>query len=125
MLEAVPVRSPRASLLACAALTFACGAASDPRPADWSYIHAAIVAPSCATASCHSAYVAAGTLVFEDAAETRRTWLAKPYVTPGDPNSALMDLLEGRERDRMPPDAPLPTADIELIRRWIEEGAQP
>jgi len=125
MLDAPPVRSPRALFLAAAsALALACGGA-DTRPADWSYIHAAIVAPSCATASCHSASAAAGGLAFDDAAETRRLWLSKPYVTPGDPNSALMALLEGRERDRMPPDGPLPAADIELIRRWIEEGAQP
>jgi hypothetical protein len=125
MLDHPRVRSPRALLLTCsAALALACGGA-DTRPADWSYIHAAIVAPSCATASCHSAFVAAGGLAFDDAAETRRLWVTRPYVTPGDPNSALMALLEGRERDRMPPDAPLPQADIDLIRRWIEEGAQP
>jgi hypothetical protein len=111
----------RSVALACAAT--ACGA--DTRPANWSYIHAAIITPSCATASCHSAFTAAGGLSFADAAESRRLLLAKPYVTPGDPNSALLFLLEGRERDRMPPDGPLPVADIELIRRWIEEGALP
>jgi hypothetical protein len=107
-----------------AALACACGGA-DTRPADWSYIHAAIIAPSCASASCHSAFVAAGGLAFDGAEETRQLWLSKPYVTPGDPNSAILFLLEGRERDRMPPDVPLPPADIELIRRWIEEGARP
>jgi len=106
------------------ALACACGGA-DTRPADWSYIHAAIVTPSCATASCHGASASAGGLAFDDAVETRRLLLSKPYVTPGDPNSALLFLLEGRERDRMPPDGPLPQPDIELIRRWIEEGAQP
>ena len=48
-----------------------------------------------------------------------------PYVTPGDPNSPILYLLEGRERDRMPPDVPLPPPDIALIQRWIEEGANP
>ena len=124
MLDAPTVRSPRALLLFGSVLAFACGGA-DTRPAEWSYIHAAIVTPSCATASCHSAAAVAGGMKFDDPVETRRLWLAAPYVTPGDPNSALMALLEGNERDRMPPDAPLPDADIELIRRWIEEGAQP
>ena len=43
----------------------------------------------------------------------------------GDPTSALIPLLEGDERTRMPPDAPLPQADTDLVRRWIEEGAPP
>ncbi len=110
--------------LTLSALACACGGA-DTRPADWSYIHAAIVVPSCASASCHSASTKAGRLAFDDAVETRHTWLSAPYVTPGDPNSSILYLLEGRERDRMPPDVPLPPPDIALIRRWIEEGANP
>jgi hypothetical protein len=35
-----------------------------------------------------------------------------------------MALLDGDERQRMPPDAPLPADDIELIRTWILAGAQ-
>ena len=49
--------------------------------------------------------------------------LARDFVIPGDPASTLMSLLEGDERRRMPPDAPLPRADIHLIRAWIEDGA--
>ena len=124
MLEPSGVRSPRTLLLALSALACACGGA-DTRPADWSYIHAAIVVPSCASASCHSAFTHAGGLAFDDAAATRLKWLQAPYVTPGDPNSPILYLLEGRERDRMPPDAPLPPPDIALIQRWIEEGANP
>jgi hypothetical protein len=100
-----------------------CGGA-DERPADWSYVHAAIVVPSCATAGCHSENRKAGGVSFGTAPESAQLLLSEQYVTPGDPNSALMQLLEGRERNRMPPDAPLPDADIELIRRWIVEGAK-
>jgi len=128
MLESLDVRSPGAflpSLLpALAALACACGG-PDQRPAEWAYIHAAIVVPSCASASCHSNGTRAGGLTFEDRAETHRTWVREPYVIPGDPDSPIIYLLEGRERDLMPPSAPLPPVDIELIRRWIVEGANP
>jgi cytochrome c len=127
MLGSAGVRSPALlpSILLVAALAGACGGGDDHRPAEWAYIHAAIVVPSCASASCHGAGTAAGGLDFEEAGATYQTWLEAPYVTPGDPNSAILYLLEGRERDRMPPSSPLPRADIELIRRWIVEGANP
>lgn len=115
----------RLSLTALALLACACGGGADARPVDWRYLHAAIVAPSCASASCHSAGTKAGGLALDDAAESHRALLERQFVRPGDPNSPLLYLLEGRERDRMPPDNPLPRADIELIRRWIEEGASP
>ncbi|HVE87601.1 MAG TPA: hypothetical protein VND93_32310 [Myxococcales bacterium] len=125
------MRSPRAlaswiPVLAGAlgALACACGG-EDTRPAQWRYLHAAIIAPSCASASCHSRGTQAGGLAFEDQAMTYQTFLEGQYVIAGDPQSPLIYLLEGRERDRMPPDNPLPRADIQLIQRWIEEGAMP
>ena len=47
----------------------------------------------------------------------------RQYVIPGDDSSTLLLLLDGNERTRMPPDAPLPAADIDLVRLWIEQGA--
>jgi len=48
-------------------------------------------------------------------------------IVPGHPGaSVLMDFIEGKRgpRQRMPQDsAPLTTAQIELVRRWIQEGA--
>ena len=103
------------------------GCAGDPnaRPASWDYIHAAIIAPNCATSSCHSSLAATAGVVLDDADVAYRA-LTDPkhnYITPGDPGSTLMSLLEGDERPRMPPDAPLPQADIDLVRAWIEAGA--
>ena len=50
-------------------------------------------------------------------------------IIPGDPErSLLMHFIEGRrgETFRMPLDAPpLTRAQIDLIRRWIAEGAKP
>jgi hypothetical protein len=107
------------------AVCFAIGCAADPseRPATWSYLHAAVVAPSCATASCHSERAATAGLVLDDADAAYDALVARRFVIPGDPASALMSLLEGEERPRMPPDAPLPAADIDLVRTWILEGA--
>ncbi len=48
-----------------------------------------------------------------------------PFVVAGQPDqSQLMFLLDGSEIKRMPPDAPLVAADIDLIRAWIVAGAK-
>lgn len=101
------------------------GCMGDPsdRPATWDYVYATVIAPSCATSSCHSERAATASVVLDDVSTAYRTLLDRGFVVPGDPASTLMALLEGAERDRMPPDAPLPAADIELVRAWIESGA--
>jgi hypothetical protein len=103
----------------------ACSADPLERPATWSYLHPAIVAPSCATSSCHSGLVETAGFAFDDRESSYARLLELRFVVPGDPTSALIPLLEGDERTRMPPDAPLPQADIDLVSRWIEEGAPP
>ena len=45
------------------------------------------------------------------------------FVTPGNENSGLLALLRGGAVPLMPPDAPLPQADVELIEEWIVLGA--
>ena len=101
------------------------GCAGDPadRPAKWSYIHSAIVAPACATSSCHSALVETAGIALDDRDASYQQLIDLQFVIPGDPTSALIPLLEGDERPRMPPDAPLPEADILLIKAWIDAGA--
>lgn len=79
--------------------------------------------PNCATSSCHSSLAETAGLTLDDPEESYKELLARNFVVPGDPSSTLMSLLEGEERRRMPPDAPLPAADIELVRLWIEAGA--
>lgn len=106
-------------------VTLAIGCAADPseRPATWSYLHAAVIAPNCATSSCHNQRTATAGVVLDDADTAYAHLIERQFVVPGDPASTLMLLLEGTERRRMPPDAPLPAADIDLIRTWIAEGA--
>lgn len=115
----------RPLLLALVATALAAACTGDPaeRPATWAYLHPAIVAPSCATSSCHSERVETAGVALDDADEAYDDLIVRRFVVPGDPASTLMSLLEGDERGRMPPDAPLPAADIELIRIWIEAGA--
>jgi hypothetical protein len=113
----------------------ACG--EDDRSASWSYIHTAIISTSCVTSSCHtkenaqadvdlhsqrSAYkVLVGQRCDPDNPPDRE----RNYVAPGQPDrSHLIYLLRGVESSgQMPPDRPLPEGDIELIERWILEGA--
>jgi hypothetical protein len=50
--------------------------------------------------------------------------MERPLVTPYDPaGSRLVNMLRARNAPRMPPDRPLPEADIELVERWILNGA--
>jgi hypothetical protein len=120
--------SRRRSLALCAAtaglLLVSCDPTSD-RPLEWSYLHPAIIAPSCATSSCHSELAETADLALDDAETSLDTLLDRQYVLPGDPDSPLIYLLEGNERPRMPPDAPLPRTDVDSIRAWIEQGAPP
>lgn len=101
----------------------ACTADPMDRPATWSYLHAAIIAPNCATSSCHSSLATTAGVVLDERDDAYAALIDRQFVIPGDPASALVDLLEGNERRRMPPDAPLPAADIDLVRVWIESGA--
>lgn len=114
-------------MAAVATLLAACGSETDDRPVTWSYISAAIITPNCATASCHSRHTATGGLQLEGASESYviLTGYGGNYVFPGYPErSKLVYLLRGKDTWRMPPDQPLPEADIELIERWILAGAK-
>jgi len=107
------------------------------RPARWSYIHAAIVAPSCATAGCHSKItsIAGLDLSSREGAYTILTArvCGEPEPAQGAPHnfivpyapeaSRLYHQLLGQNTDRMPPDTALPAVEIALIAQWIEEGA--
>lgn len=109
--------------LFCLGALTACTSRPDDRPATWSYLHAAVIAPSCATSSCHSERAATAGVVLDDRTWSFRILLDRDFVVPGDPASPLMFLLAGDERPRMPPDAPLPAVDVQLIETWISDGA--
>jgi hypothetical protein len=68
------------------------GCSGDPRPAEWSYISAAITAPNCATSSCHSRATAAAGLDFSDAGRGYRS-LTALYVWIPNPTAAELKTL--------------------------------
>lgn len=119
--------------LACAgglAILASIAGCADPgeRDANWDFIHAAIIEPSCATASCHSSLSKTAGVNLEDVDEAYDFLVSENdepgFVIPMDENSALLYLLNGNERKLMPPDGPLPKADIDLIKEWISQGAE-
>lgn len=110
--------------LGCAVVAAGCGSATDTRPAQWSYISTAIIQPSCATANCHSDLSQRSGMNLDDIRNGYYQLVGRYFVLQNRPeDSALMALLRGEGSRRMPPDFPLPEADIDLIGRWIEDGA--
>jgi hypothetical protein len=120
-----------------ALLAGACGNAMDDRPPTLDYITETILAPSCATAECHSAFKRQVGDVFDTPAAARRTIVANALVAypddVADPARSFLVttltvgspsiLSPGSGNVRMPYDAPMPDADIRLIEAWIAAGA--
>ena len=98
-----------------------CGGAIDDRPTKWSFISATIIEPTCATANCHSAITQRASVDLSERDVGYKTLVDRRFVLPGDTteSSAVLYLMNGQGSLRMPPDAPLPGADIDLISRWI------
>ena len=118
--------SPRLAVLAglAALLAVGCGGTTDDRPPKWSFISATIMEPSCATVNCHSAITQRASIDLHAKDVGYYTLLNGFYVIPTDvTGSSLVYLLNAAGSLRMPPDNPLPAADILLIERWIEAGA--
>lgn len=126
-------------LLALVLLTSACIAGTDqlpdesctadPSPPTWAYVSAAVMQPSCGTATCHSTLTQEAGVILDSPALGYRSLvqaMPEPFVQPGAPqDSRVMYLLDGVDvARRMPPDAPLPAGDVELVRRWICAGAE-
>lgn len=121
------------------ALGIGCG--EESRPATFSYIAPVLLAPNCATSSCHGPGAAVAGLDFStvDAsfkglrgqrlpkrgkAETADDERFRVMVVPGNPSeSRLVNMLRARGANRMPPNRPMAEADIRLIEEWIASGA--
>ena len=131
----------------------AAGCGVDERPANWTYISTVIMEPSCATVSCHSRAAAVAGLDFSDpergytSLTKLKVWVVnpdgtpedgcknikgtvvcqrgfRPMITPYNPEqSRIINMMRGRNAARMPPDRPLTEASIELVERWIRNGA--
>ena len=118
---------PRLAVLAAVAALLAegCGGSTDDRPAKWSFISATIMEPSCATVNCHSEVSQRAGVDLHARDIGYYTLKNGFYVIPKNSDaSSLMYLLNASGSLRMPPDNPLPAADIALIQKWIDDGAQ-
>lgn len=112
------------------AIAAACGT-TDDRPRTAPYVTDAILVPYCGRASCHSADSAARGLAFDSipnakkafAAMVERDGVTWQVVVPGDSQSSRLYRVLHDTNAPMPPDVPLPDADIELIKAWIDDGA--
>jgi hypothetical protein len=139
------------ALVLAGVLAIGCG--QDHRPATWDYISTIIFQPTCASGSCHSpsAALAGIDLSSPDRGYTSLTqlwvWIVDPTGTPEEgcrvrdgtvlcqrnhrglvvpyvpSQSRLVNMLRARNAPRMPPDRPLAEGDIELVERWILDGA--
>lgn len=116
-----------------------CGGTQDDRPAQWSFISPAIIEPACATVNCHSAITHQGGVDLSNSTIGYQTLVGSAYTTndagayvggytfvqPNYPQySTLITLFNAVGSMRMPPDNPLPQADIQLISDWIQKGAK-
>ena len=132
MLPAGPPRSRRSiSLLFASSVSLlgglfvaGCGSETDNRPARWSYISAAITEPYCATVGCHSQVAQRAGVDLSAPDIGYHSLVDRHFVIPNQPDqSAVIALMHAQGSTRMPPDLPLPEVDIQLIERWISDGA--
>ncbi len=120
-------------------LSAACDSVDD-RPATLQYITPAILEPSCAKAECHSSFKMEVGDDYSSVEAARNTMIENAQVLFPDntkfgdnsPSFLVTELTTGNPsildptsttKIRMPYDEPLPLEDIELIKRWIEDGA--
>lgn len=103
----------------------------DDRPLTLEYVVVTVLRPSCSNAQCHSSFKYEFEYRF-DTVEHAQESLAGAngnLVTPGDAEASFLFNVLVRETQsdgsapRMPYDQPLPTADIALIKQWIDQGA--
>lgn len=101
----------------------ACDQTDNDRPATLEYITLAILQPSCSQYTCHSSYRNTKGYAFDTVEAARRSLQGIVDTSDPDPASSFLYQVLTRTRLRMPYDAPLPQKDIDLIARWIMDGA--
>lgn len=112
-----------------AALAASCGDA--PKLSE---IETEVFAKSCAFSTCHKGASPAGGLALDGPAYENLVGVAatgapgKKRVVPGDPDNSYivekMTKAKPQSGEQMPPTAPLSDEKIEMIRAWIEAGAE-
>jgi hypothetical protein len=118
----------RAIVVALSISIVACATGPDTRPETADYIIEAILVPYCGRGGCHSSETRARNMAFDTIAGSKAalqtSQRGQTMVVAGSPQgSRLFTVLIDSNRI-MPPDVPLPQADIDLIAKWITDGAQ-
>lgn len=122
----------RWSALAVMLAALGCGTTDDDRPRDAQYITEAILAPTCGGVGCHSTFSQENGVVLDTYDAMRTTMIYHPLLSfqsddydPADPDDAVLIIWLtqtdpfGRGIGRMPYDAPMPNADVDLLKAWI------
>jgi phosphate uptake regulator len=117
----------RLVLVAAVALA-ACTQSDNDRPATLEYITEAILQPNCGQYTCHSSFRRAKGYAFDTIAAAQASLAptdpgAAQVINKSDPAASFLYQVLIRKVKRMPYDAPLPQKDIDLILKWIEDGA--
>ena len=109
------------------ALASACGTSPDTRPETADYIIEAILVPSCGRGGCHTAATQPHGLAFDTIANARAALSSSQrrgvLVQAGDAQGSQLYQVLTQSDGVMPPDQPLSDVDVDLIRRWIDDGA--
>ena len=122
----MPIVLPRYALVLM--LAASCGTEPDRRPETAAYITDAILVPYCGRGGCHSTATKAHGLAFDTipnalAAMHGTGRDGAPMLVPGDANGSRLFTVLADSGRIMPPDVPMPDADMKLIERWIDDGA--
>jgi hypothetical protein len=116
-----------ANALLVSLLAAACGIEPDTRPETLDYVVEAILAPDCGRGGCHSSDTRAHDLEFDTIAAASAALQTRQrnqmMVVPGSPTTSFLVTVLTDSQSPMPPDVPLPNADIALITAWIADGA--
>lgn len=114
---------------ALAAVLAGCGTDEDPRLDEPTFevVTLTVLAPSCGQVQCHSTTTRTEELAFDTLDAARETMIDRMGIADAARmgrglETSLWSVIIG-EDDRMPPDSPLASHDITLVRTWLVAGA--
>ncbi|MBQ17195.1 MAG: hypothetical protein CMJ65_08720 [Planctomycetaceae bacterium] len=115
--------APRLAIVLCSLVGFSAGAVSAAEPISYRRQVWPILKRHCW--SCHSGKKPGGRLSLTTAEAIQRGGESGRLLVPGKPEESLLIEITGGNEPSMPPKGPpLSSAKIEILRRWIVQGAE-